>query len=816
MASLLYASTSFASYDLYCGSHPAAKDFECLPANVGDWVYYGGSYPYGLQYNQRASLDEIFEEFTSDIKSKYAVCSANLSVDSILNDRFDFNSILVRSQLVLTTPACNENIDSLNTFNAYRFRSVTCDEPSQGPFYSPDGLPYCAFPLVYEDTSCPTDTPTLPGTGVKLLQEDDVAGAGVHPLAFTRHYRSRWPNGISSAALPMGAGWTHTYDRSIVVVQGAPTPMLRALRGDGSWRTFVRDDSSSTTTSITWRDISPRATLDRLTQKLTSNGQTSSWIYRAHSDDSVETYDADGRLKRINARNGWVTTLVYSSASTPPTRAPQAGLLLAVHNHFGRELRLSYDSAGRVTKLTTPAGEVIRYDHDTLGNLTAITRPNPGTNASTTQHYHYEDSRSLNAHALTGLTDALGVRITTYTYDALGQVATTEKAQGLEKLSFQLSSPVGANSVIFYTPTPGAASTVTQYSFSSIAGVLRPTSVSTPCPLCGASAAATSYDANQRKSKVIAHDGRVTFYTYNAKGRVTREATYPASYQSATTLPPLSAAEHVTHTQWHATWNLPLKVAEAYLITSYSYDGKGNLLELIETPTTDAIGAKGFNATPSDTTYTTRWTYDAKNLPTTIVELEGSTETGRWDMAYNATGDLTGITHVTTGTVATLAALGDGASQVTSITQGASPAVNPAMATVTSLGVVRPANVVIGIALPVGVIIVAGAIINSNNNSTGLAPPTPFPIPRRNIWWPDKTTGMWSCKARADCNDNQPNNCPEDPAKRFAFGGGEASDLGTARNIAKANATSNLQCQPKHVSCRCTDPKGSHAYEGGC
>jgi hypothetical protein len=51
---------------------------------------------------------------------------------------------------------------------------------------------------------------------------------------------------------------------------------------------------------------------------------------------------------------------------------------------------------------------------------------------------------------------------------------------------------------------------------------------------------------------------------------------------------------------------------------------------------------------------------------------------------------------------------------------------------------------------------------------------------------------------------------------RFAFGGGTANNLGTARNIAKSNATANLHAQPKHVSCKCTDPKGGHTYSGGC
>jgi RHS repeat-associated protein len=85
----------------------------------------------------------------------------------------------------------------------------------------------------------------------------------------------------------------------------------------------------------------------------------------------------------------------------------------------------------------------------------------------------------------------------------------------------------------------------------------------------------------------------------------------------------------------------------------------------------------------------------------------------------------------------------------------------------------------------------------------------------RDIWWPEKESGNWVCKARADCNDNIPGNCPDDPNRRFSFGGGTASSLGAARNIAKANATSNLQCQPKHVSCKCTGPKGER-YSGGC
>ena len=86
----------------------------------------------------------------------------------------------------------------------------------------------------------------------------------------------------------------------------------------------------------------------------------------------------------------------------------------------------------------------------------------------------------------------------------------------------------------------------------------------------------------------------------------------------------------------------------------------------------------------------------------------------------------------------------------------------------------------------------------------------------RRLMDPKRKKGYWACNARADCNDNIPGNCPEDPLKvRFAFGTGVAKNLGDARNAAKSSAAVLLGCQPKHVSCKCTGPKGER-YNGGC
>lgn len=85
----------------------------------------------------------------------------------------------------------------------------------------------------------------------------------------------------------------------------------------------------------------------------------------------------------------------------------------------------------------------------------------------------------------------------------------------------------------------------------------------------------------------------------------------------------------------------------------------------------------------------------------------------------------------------------------------------------------------------------------------------------RSIGWPDKKARMLVCKARADCDDRIPGNCPPEPQKQFAFGDGIDRSMGAARNAAKRDATHRLGCQPKHVSCKCIGPKGER-YSGGC
>jgi YD repeat-containing protein len=370
------------------------------------------------------------------------------------------------------------------------------------------------------------------------------------------------------------------------------------------------------------------------------------------ADDSTETYSPTGKLLSTQARNGWMTTLGYDGA----------GRLVNVRNAFGRELRFTYDTAGRLGELLPPgavagsgsgsAASPIRYAYDESASL-GVGVPAQSQLTSVTwqdgsvRRYHYEDARW--PQALTGITDEAAVRYGTYSYDPQGRVSHTEHAGGADRVDFAYDGNPGEPSrtiVTDYSGSNGSATTRT-YTFTDIANVRYPASLTAPCSLCGSTQQASTYDANGNPTKQIAHDGSVTFLAYDAKGRETERATFPSSYQSATTRPALGAATKVISTKWHATFNLPTQVAEPNKTTANTYNAKGLLTGQSWTATTDATGAAKFSAVKTGSTYATGWSYSASNLATTVVEREttfGSTtavETGRTTFTYNAaTGDV--------------------------------------------------------------------------------------------------------------------------------------------------------------------------------
>jgi YD repeat-containing protein len=272
-----------------------------------------------------------------------------------------------------------------------------------------------------------------------------------------------------------------------------------------------------------------------------------------------------------------------------------------------------------------------------------------------TRRYHHEDGRW--PQAVTGITDEAGVRYGTYAYDAQGRVTKSELAGGAERLEFAYASDASGKPTTTVTDYSGAggAATARTYTFTDIGNVRYPVNLTAPCSLCGSTQQSSTYDAAGNPTKQIAHDGSVTFLAYDARGRETERAVFPASYNTAATRPALANATRVVSTQWHATWMLPTQVAEPNTTTVNTYSSKGLLTGQSWTATTDATGAAKFTAVKTGSTYATTWSYSASNLATTIVTKEtaaGATtaaETGRWTATYAANGDLTRVTDVTGG-----------------------------------------------------------------------------------------------------------------------------------------------------------------------
>lgn len=535
----------------------------------------------------------------------------------------------------------------------YSQRTVACAEG----WYADESVEtaFCARDEPVEDASCPVGNPVLPALGIKLHSETDYAGAGAHPLNFTRFYRSRWPAGLSER----GNVWSHNWASEIAPVVGAPTRTVRTMRPDGSIRSFTQAAAAAGQPPAAWQ--ADAGLHDQLTELLDINGRTTGWTLRAFADDSTETYDALGKLLNVRQRNGWKATLTYANPAVP-------GQLTSVSNHFGRQLRFVYDIAGRLSQLLPPgavqdsgagsAASPIRYSHQELASLGAGT-PAAGQLTSVTwqdgavKRYHYEDARFV--QALTGLTDEAGVRIASYVYDPSGKVAEETKAGGTERLTFSYST--GSTQVTDYAANGTA--TVRAFSFSAAGGIARPTSLTSPCQQCGSAAANTTYGDGSATSggagalgqevRSLGHDGSVTFYLYDAAGREVERAVFGNAYRFEAARPALTLATSVKSTKWHATWKLPTQVAEPGKVTAYTYDSKGNLTGQSWTGTTDATGAAKFAAVKTGSTYATGWGYNASVLNTSVVEKTNAVETGRWTLAYNAAGDATRVTDVTGG-----------------------------------------------------------------------------------------------------------------------------------------------------------------------
>jgi len=460
------------------------------------------------------------------------------------------------------------------------------------------------------DRSCEVGNPCFVGSGLKRQEEVDSFITAPHRLTLKRTYRSSY---LIPPADGFGSLWMHEWQRRLDVSGYiSQTPKLAALRGDGTSTTFALNNG-------VWSVAD--GTADQVAVVSDASGIGQVFRLTDRRNDRTEDYDSSGKLLAVKERNGWVTSLTYSGAGTPKAVAPYANLLIEVRSQFGGTIRFTYDSMGRINTGTMSDGTIVQYGYNSYGMLSAVTYAD-----GSQRTYYYENAQY--PWALTGITDEKGVRFATYAYDSLGRAISTEHAGGVDK--FQLSFL--GNGQTSVTTADGTSRTFT----SELQGnVLRATGASAPCPACGDIAKTVTYDAAGNVASKKDFADKETRYTYDALSRETQRVEGYGTADAKTTT-----------TEWHPTWNLPLKVAAPGRVDYFSYDAKGQVLEYGWYPTNDTTGSQGLNAQPSGDVTSTTWTYGANGLVATAVDNLGATVTGQWTFTYDAQGNLASVTNM--------------------------------------------------------------------------------------------------------------------------------------------------------------------------
>ncbi|MFR0690920.1 DUF6531 domain-containing protein [Enterobacterales bacterium AE_CKDN230030158-1A_HGKHYDSX7] len=354
--------------------------------------------------------------------------------------------------------------------------------------------------------------------GNKFQKEFDYSSPSSSSLALIRYY-----NGLDGT-------WRHNYSSHLKLIVG--------IVG------LVRNDGRETSFPVSGEVVSTPPGESGVIRK---NNQD--WVYSDISGEEF-TYNNEGRLTTWKSADNKVIHLIYTDSN------------IIIEDEFGEHLELTEDNLHQPLKLQTSTGE-ITYSYSSSGALTQVDKKLQGK--TTSRKYHYEDPQ--NPKLLTGITDELGIRYATWSYDDKGRAVESLHAGQADHGSVTYNSD-GSTSV---TNEYGKKTT---YRFQAFQGVKRVTSIQgEPTPNCPYSNSVFTYDTNGLLKTRTDAKGNLTTYDYNDRGLETSRTEAAGSPQART----------IT-TEWHPTLFLKTKVTEPSRITTYQYDAQGRQTGQIVTP----------------------------------------------------------------------------------------------------------------------------------------------------------------------------------------------------------------------------------------
>jgi YD repeat-containing protein len=420
-------------------------------------------------------------------------------------------------------------------------------------------------------------------TGNEYRDEED---ASLGDLSLHRYYSSD----ASMTSSHIGAHWRHSFDRSLVYQPSNIPATATMVRANGVQKVFQLLASGQWTPDP---DVA-----DSLTPQTDASGIITGWVFFDAATRNHENYDTNGNLVSVTDPSGQVTTLSYSTSSTPTTAAPVAGLLLTVTNPQGRTLSFTYNVQSNVTTVTLPDSRQLAYSYDSNGNLVKVTYPD-----TSARQYLYNES-ALNSgtsqpNALTGDIDETNTRFSSVGYDAQGRAILSRLGANIAQTQVTYSSS-GGPTVTYAT---GAQTT---FGTTVINDVTLSPSISAACGTgCGQSYQSTAFDANGRPTSRTDFNGNLTKTTFDANGLLDQQIDASGT-----------ASQRTTNFTWNTTLRVPLTrvVLDAngntVSSTQWVYNSAGQTLARCEIGPSNSA-ATGYTCSNTGTVPAgvRRWTY---------------------------------------------------------------------------------------------------------------------------------------------------------------------------------------------------------------
>ena len=422
--------------------------------------------------------------------------------------------------------------------------------------------------------SCPLGNPINQATGNKFQIELDIERTGSRGLEFKRVYNYTTIGQGFTQNSQLGYGWSGTYLQSLHVFHNAPLSAESVLlkRPDGKQIVFTRQGEQ-------WQsDADIHSTLEELHGP---DGFRRGWRFTTE-ENTIEIYNALGRLRSVSDLRGNVHTLGYDSDGKT-----SYGRLSRVEANSGEYLLFGYDAYKRISSISDHAGRQWHYrysDNRYTSNLQYVDNPD-----GTSKQYHYEDPDF--PQALTGITDERGIRYATYGYDDQGRANLSTHAGNARRVDIVYNAD-GTRTV-----SNSLAQTST-YTTAVQLGVALVTDVSGPgCSNCGVANISYSYDPATNNLLSKTENGVITQYgDYDAKGQ------YGYKVEAVGT----PEQRRLEYSYDERFFNRITRVTEPSVLPGYSrvvtyhYDDFGNRL---------SATISGYDTDAKPVTRTTRWQY---------------------------------------------------------------------------------------------------------------------------------------------------------------------------------------------------------------